>query len=326
MQFVPIQNVDLEADSAVSFDLFVALPKNRRVVLYRRQGEVLEGDRLVRLSRFDEGNLVIRREDYAKFVAYVSDRLRRLLDMGSGKENHLVVEKAVGNLLRNTFDSNDPTLVRSMMDNLNDISEAVIDNALSEFSLMGRRAYRRLVNLAASGTDFQKHPVNVASLAVMMAFGSGYSSQKTLSDIAMAALLHDLGLAKLPAELALQAHRKQSLGTQQQKVIAQHIDLSLQVIQEKKIVISHLTRTMIEQHHEQFDGNGYPMGLAGLQVSPYAQILNMADAIDQKVFGAHAEAANLGLRRLFEGWSREMAFEPRLLGQIRNLFFAGTSV
>jgi HD-GYP domain-containing protein (c-di-GMP phosphodiesterase class II) len=36
----------------------------------------------------------------------------------------------------------------------------------------------------------------------------------------------------------------------------------------------------IYQHHERFDGKGYPRGLAGEDISPAARILNVADTID----------------------------------------------
>lgn len=322
-QFVPIQNADLAGDLELTFDLYLRLPLNQRVVLYRRQGDVLEMDRLAKFARTDNSNLVIRRDDYAKFVSYVSDRLKRLLDVNPSANNRGVFDKAVRGLLRGTFESADAAVVRSMMDNLNDVSSVVIDSVLAEISENGRRTYRNLVNLAATGTDFQKHPVNVASLAVMIGLGSGYSSKRTIADVSMAALLHDLGLAKLPGELALQAHRKNSYSPDERMKIDDHVQHSLAIIDERRIEISALTRTMIAQHHEKFNGSGFPKKLRGLQVSPFAQILHMADEIDQQVFGAvDGREVGHGLKTLFEEWHREKSFEPRLLQRVRSLFFS----
>jgi len=159
-------------------------------------------------------------------------------------------------------------------------------------------------------------------LAVMMAFGSGYSSERTLADVSMAALLHDLGLAKLPFDLAVKAHRDDPLTFEEQIKLDLHVDMTMAIIREKGIVISELTRMMIEQHHEYFNGTGSPRRLRGLQVSPYAQILHMADEIDQRIFGNGGKDANQRLRLLFEKWARDKAFEPRLLSRIRSLFFS----
>lgn len=322
-QFVPIQNADLAGDLELTFDLYLRLPLNERVVLYRRQGDILEKDRLAKFSRAENTNLVIRRADYAKFVSYVSDRLKKLLDVTPGANNREVFGKAVRGLLRGTFENQDAAVVRSMMDNLNDVSSVVIDSVLTEINENGRRTYRNLVNLAATGTDFQKHPVNVASLAVMIGLGSGYSSKRTVADVSMAALLHDLGLAKLPGELALQAHRKNSYSLDDRMKIDDHVQHSLAIIDERSIVISALTRTMIEQHHEKYNGSGFPRKLRGLQVSPFAQILHMADEIDQNVFGSvDGREVGQSLKSLFEEWHRDKVFEPRLLHRVRALFFS----
>lgn len=323
VQFVPIQNADLAGDLELTFDLYLRLPLNQRVVLYRRQGDILEADRLSKFSRAENTNLVIRRADYAKFVSYVSDRLKKLLDVTPGTNNREVYSKAVRGLLRGTFENQEAAVVKSMMDNLNDVSSVVIDSVLQEINDNGRKTYRNLVNLAATGTDFQKHPVNVASLAVMLGLGSGYSSKRTIADVSMAALLHDLGLAKLPGDLALQAHRKNAYSPDDRLKIDNHVQHSIAIIVERGIEISALTRTMIEQHHEKYNGGGFPRKLRGLQVSPFAQILHMADEIDQQVFGAQdGKEVGHSLKSLFEEWHRDKVFEPRLLQRVRQLFFS----
>jgi HD-GYP domain-containing protein (c-di-GMP phosphodiesterase class II) len=42
----------------------------------------------------------------------------------------------------------------------------------------------------------------------------------------------------------------------------------------------HLTRLITQQHHERFDGTGYPLGLKGNQIHPLSQIAMIADAYD----------------------------------------------
>lgn len=326
VEFVPIQNADLSSDIELTFDLYLSLPLNQRVVLYRRQGDVLEAEKLQKLAQFQDSQLVIRREDYARFVTYVSGRLKQILDVTPGSQisptQKLVFDKSIQGLLRGTFESSDAAVLRSMMDNLNDVSGVVIDSVLSEINENGQRTYRKLVNLAASGTNFQKHPVNVASLAIMLSLGSGYSSKRTVADVSMAALLHDVGLAQLPGELALNAHRRQGLDSIEQRRVDEHVQHSLSIIADRNIEISPLTRMMIEQHHEQYNGCGFPKKLRGLQVSPFSQLLHMADEIDQQVFGGSGHQVNLGLKNLFETWTRDKVFEPRLLRRVRALFFA----
>jgi HD-GYP domain-containing protein (c-di-GMP phosphodiesterase class II) len=52
---------------------------------------------------------------------------------------------------------------------------------------------------------------------------------------------------------------------------------------------------LVIQHHERFDGKGYPNGLSGDSISPHARILAVADVVD----------ALLSDRPYRPGWSRE---------------------
>lgn len=321
--FIPIQNLDLEGDSEVTFDLYVALHKNQRVILYRRQGEVIENDRLEKLSLGTEvATLFVKRQDYLKFVNYVADRMARLLQVSDPSQSQWLAGGVARGMLSGTFAFEDPAMTRALMNNLNEISSLLIERVLGEVSSKGRKAYRSLLNLASHGTDFQKHPINVASLSVVMCFGTGMASKKSLADVSMAALLHDLGLAKLPPHVAAKAHEPHPDLPMDEKIrLNRHIQYTMDIIEEKKIQISPLTKLMIEQHHEYFNGQGIPNHLRGAEVNTFAQILHMADDIDHAIFGERSTNPTSDLYHLFENWSREKAFDPLLIQRIRPLFF-----
>lgn len=49
---------------------------------------------------------------------------------------------------------------------------------------------------------------------------------------------------------------------------------------EKKHLISDASRLVVLQHHERLDGCGYPDGLKGEEIHPYAQIVAISDVYD----------------------------------------------
>lgn len=322
-EYLPIQNLDLEGDSEITFDLYISLPKNGRMILYRRQGEVIENNRLEKFSHQPDMTLHVHRKDYKKFVSYVSDRIGRLLNVTPENDTRYILGGVAKNMLNGTFEYRDPAMTRAMMANLNEVSSLVIDRVLEQVQGKGRKAYRSLLKLAATGTDFQKHPVNVASLTVMICFGIGFTSSKTLAEVAMAAILHDLGLAKIPAHVAVKAHTKELIPWEEKLLLNRHINLTFEVLKERGIQISDLTRLMIEQHHEFYNGYGLPNHLKGNELNTFAQILHMADEIDQAIFGANSESPMADLFHLFESWSKEKAFDPLLVSKIRTLFILG---
>ncbi len=320
--YVPIQNLDLEGDTQVTFDLYLGMPRNQRVVLYCRKGGVIENHRLEKFVSRKECTLFVHRDHYMEFVTYVSERIGRLLDVTPENDSHFILGSVVKGMLSGTFDMKDAAMTRVMMHNLNEVSSVLIERTLVDMSKKGRRAYKGLLSLASNGTDFQKHPVNVASLTVMMCFGSGLASQRSLGEVAVAALLHDVGLAKLPGDLALKAHVPNAVMDLEEKIyLNRHISMTFEVLRERDIEISELTRLMIEQHHEYYNGFGLPNRLRGSEINTFAQILHMADDIDQAIFGSRSQNPNADLMSLFEKWSDEKAFDPLLLARIRTLFF-----
>lgn len=183
--------------------------------------------------------------------------------------------------------------------------------------------FQRLTQLAEKGTDFQKHPVNVTSLAVLLSFGIGYNNERILSDLAMAALLHDVGLSKLPTRVIQQAHAPLELSMEERLQLRAHPQMAVAVLKERDVEISELTEIIIAQHHEDFSGTGYPLGLRGYNLNELSQILRVADEIDQ-IFSKLQNPLPGGVLRknmyeLFDRLFMNKIVEPGLLSRVRHL-------
>jgi HD-GYP domain-containing protein (c-di-GMP phosphodiesterase class II) len=231
-------------------------------------------------------------------------------------------------VLSSTFRQESGKVAQILMENLNDITGTIIESTLEgAVFLQTKKLFTRLTLLAEKGTDFQRHPVNVTSLAVLISFGIGYNNERILADLAMAALLHDIGLAKLPTRVIQNAHHPIALTIEERMQLRDHPQLSVEVLHERGIEISELTQIIIHQHHEEFAGTGYPLGLRGYNLNELSQILRVADDIDQvfaqcQSFELQAGGTGLlrrGLLDLFDQLSGKKIVEPGLLVRIRSL-------
>lgn len=90
-----------------------------------------------------------------------------------------------------------------------------------------------------------------------------------------AALLHDIGKVSIDKEILV---KSRPLSPREREIVRQHSLLSAQIIEPVK----ELARVIpiVEQHHERYDGKGYPKGLAGEEISLEARVLAIADAYD----------------------------------------------
>lgn len=95
------------------------------------------------------------------------------------------------------------------------------------------------------------------------------------NDLRFASVLHDLGKIGIPDNIL----RKPGLLTpEEHRIMASHVALTDQIL--KPLPFLGSVRRIIREHHERFDGRGYPEGLQGTQISLSGRILSTADAFD----------------------------------------------
>jgi putative nucleotidyltransferase with HDIG domain len=101
-----------------------------------------------------------------------------------------------------------------------------------------------------------------------------------LSDLVVAALLHDIGkIGMNNNQIALEPDKMSpaDLG-----VYKKHVENAVKLL--NPIGGFDRVRTIIAQHHENYDGSGFPAGLTGKQISLEAQILSIANVYHNKVY------------------------------------------
>jgi HD-GYP domain-containing protein (c-di-GMP phosphodiesterase class II) len=97
----------------------------------------------------------------------------------------------------------------------------------------------------------------------------------TISDLYLAGLLHDVGKIGVRDSVLLKAGR---LTPEEEQHIQQHSVIGDRIVATIK-QLEHL-RPGVRNHHERWDGKGYPDGLAGEAIPKLARILAVADSCD----------------------------------------------
>lgn len=321
--YIPIQSLDLHSEAPVAFDVYLNLPLNNRLILLRRAGEVLQTSRVEAFAEKNVSYFYIHKKDYKAYVKYISNRLYQLIGKDLNVSQVESVQRVAKALLGSTFQVETPSMAQALMANLTDIAKSIVEESIMKEDSLQKKTFLRFYEMAQQGTDFQKHPVHVASLSVLMTFGIGYTNPKILSDIAMAGILHDVGFVKLAPKLARYEQVDQEFSNEELAQIQRHPILSLEVVKEKGIQLSEMAKTIILQHHECFNGRGYPYGTRGYYINELAQVLRVADELDRLV---HIEPKNsatslkVELNDLFFKLHREKIIEPSLMTRLRGIF------
>ena len=117
--------------------------------------------------------------------------------------------------------------------------------------------------------------VNVAIVSVKIAEALRYESAK-LEQVAIAGLLHDLGMFALPDALA---YKTGTLTETELQDMREHPQHGARLFKEVGEAYPWVERVIL-QEHERWDGKGYPHKLAGNQIDEMALIIGLADVFD----------------------------------------------
>ncbi|MGZ3698029.1 MAG: HD-GYP domain-containing protein [Bdellovibrionota bacterium] len=154
--------------------------------------------------------------------------------------------------------------------------EAVRD-ILEELNPATRSLIASAWDIADLNPDYE-HGVNVATYSVVLAMAFGKMERSLLCDLAVAGLLHDIGVTQVSAKIVSKPWSQQS---EPDKVAySAHVQSTLDLIDAYGTEIPPRVKAIIQGHHEKFDGDGYPGKLKGFQIDGVSQILSIAELLD----------------------------------------------
>ncbi|MCD6131927.1 MAG: PAS domain S-box protein [Candidatus Hydrothermae bacterium] len=118
------------------------------------------------------------------------------------------------------------------------------------------------------------HQERVTELAIAIAKEMGLPKEK-IEAIQMAGFLHDMGKIAIPAEILTKPIQLSEI---ELDLIKTHPRIAYEVLRE--IDFPWPVAEIIYQHHERWDGSGYPRGLKNDEILLEARILAVADVIE----------------------------------------------
>ncbi|RSK28448.1 HD-GYP domain-containing protein [Bacillus sp. HMF5848] len=119
------------------------------------------------------------------------------------------------------------------------------------------------------------HSLNVTLYSIAIAIHQGYS-KKDVEIIALGALMHDVGKMLVPQDILMKPSK---LTEDEFSQIKKHSSFGFDILR-KVNTVSLLVAHCAYQHHERINGSGYPRGLKGEEIHPYAKIIAVADVFD----------------------------------------------
>jgi len=122
-----------------------------------------------------------------------------------------------------------------------------------------------------------EHSDRVAHYSNLIAMDLQLNTEE-LTDLQIGTFLHDIGKIGVDKKIL---HKKGKLTDQEMEMVKNHTQLGIQLV--GPLDISPMIKVIIRNHHERYDGKGYPDRLTGEGIPLSARIVMIADAYDAMI-------------------------------------------
>lgn len=171
--------------------------------------------------------------------------------------------------VKNIFSS-----VKSKIIPNNDGIEDIIKMIIEQISTKSNHVVNMFDLKSFDNYTFQ-HSIDVCILCIVVGFQKKLSSH-LLYNLALSAVYHDIGKMLIDAKIL---NKKGPLTAEEFNIIKKHPVLGVEYIKKLNIQRTDIINGVL-QHHERYDGTGYPNALAGDRIGLFAKIIAIADVFD----------------------------------------------
>lgn len=201
------------------------------------------------------------------FYIYVEDKRLDDVLVEDDKLSELkqTAMKNMSKIIKNIYSSNR----KDVKDSLNIVEELVnyiIDSGDVNISLCDIKTYDNYTYV---------HCLDTCIMSSFLGLTSGFNESE-LKELGIGAILHDVGKTKISKQII---NKHGGLTSEEFDEIKKHPTYGEEILK-KNINIPNSILRAVAEHHERFDGNGYPKRLIGKQISKFAKVISICDVYD----------------------------------------------
>lgn len=254
------------------------------------------------VMRTDTNNIITYiNETFAKLSGYTKEELigKNCIELRQKKhadkkdceniQNELASKNIVQIQLENLTKNNEPyyidTTIVPIIDNkenvieylhlMSDITELMLVHL--EIEKTQQEIIYRMGEISESRSKETGNHINrVAEYSKLLANKAGFE-EKEANLIAQASPMHDIGKVAIPDTILL---KPGSLNEDEWKIMQSHCEIGYKVLSGSQRPLLNAAAIIAKEHHEKYDGSGYPNAKAGEDIHVYARIVAIADVFD----------------------------------------------
>ena len=266
---IPISMATLSPHSLLGIDIYLRANSHSPSVLFCRADEYPDFSRLLPLVSQGVNKLFIDSSDRGRYQKYLRENWADLLaDESSPVANRAaIMSEVIRDVLNEEFSSGNTDSMVAASQRLGNVT----CDLLSDQNIIAQQLCNVLHHDYATFT----HCTNVSMYCVLLARELGFSNSD-IKEIAVGGLLHDLGKLQIDERILNKPGR---LDDFEFREIKKHPGIGFSLLVDRED-LSFGQLMMTYQHHERFNGSGYPVGCLGDEIHPWARLCAIVDVYE----------------------------------------------
>lgn len=166
--------------------------------------------------------------------------------------------------------------ISEMGSSFNDMMESIRTLMAENVETQKEIAYKLGEAIELRSRETGNHIKRVAYYSRLLAIKFGFSEDEA-DMIKIAATLHDIGKISIPDKILLKPGR---LTPDEFESMKRHTRVGYNILSNSNKALLKIASIIALEHHERYDGKGYPDGITGDQINVYSKIVTLSDVFD----------------------------------------------
>lgn len=305
--FINVPLSEIPCNGVLPSDIFVKV--NEKYIKFKEVGDAISEEKYNYFISKNVKELFIYKVDEEQFYKAINEIKKEELEAvvsEVGEENRSIVESQaeLKEKVYETFLEEELSneVVEILKEQVSDFITKVKDKSPSADVF---------AKISSMNNTVAEHSMNVANLSLLFGMVTGQNHEVVLENLYMGALFHDYGKAKIPQQILEKPN-----SVAYDKAIIGHPEAGVELLKNNP-QINKQVLTIIQEHHEQFAGVGFPKGISGDAIYGLSKLVSIANIFDNIVMENRKNKANMykAAIKVLE-YDKGKQFDPALMPRI----------
>lgn len=316
-KYLPVTLRSIKTGAFAECDLYLQTVTNNEIkyLLYCKGNKLFDDERKESFVKKNINKIYVAKNGNAQYLRYIESNLEQIVhdEVTAKHERIRIIYDVAINLLR---DATEGSNIFVNIERSKDWVTVVLD-----FMLRDKEVSSHLKKILAYNGNVFNHSVNTAVIGLLFGYHLGISANDLLV-LGTGLFLHDIGKIRIDPYMVKKDF--ENLTKEEKELLRKHTDLGFIHLSNSGNLVREAC-LIAKQHHEHYNGKGYPGGLKGEEIHYYSRITRILDEFEtimSKTAGNDGNPAFQVLQAMIKGM--DGSFDKEILKKFIDFMHAGT--